>query len=590
MQYAFLMSAVSPRESRFWNVPFYLWCWVIFAVFAGSIFFLHHITLMQGDDYIYSFVFDATERGNYTFSQRVGSLRDIFDSQMNHYCYVNGRIVVHAIFQGILTLPTKTVWDVAATLCFFANAWLIVLLLVREKNKRFPFFLVVAGLYWLLMPKPAHTFFWMAGGVNYQGSALLCLLFVYLWVKPLKEGYLWLILPLGLAAGNSNEALSIGLFGGMFLYALMNREKMTFAHWCLLLCFALGLAANILSPGTRGRMDSSGGGDGLVGVLMHFAVGGREVLRYPNVLVTPLLLLFIAYLFGTRDKRNFVSFGLPISALISVIAVVYSGEINGRSLFGCFLWSFIAVLFVLLQKEKTIPHALRTGFYVLCAVSCAGTIAYAAAEISDETRNNLNLIHRMCKSKDSFVEYHGMQDRWYAKGLSLGLNKSSRQNCALSAYYGMNSSYGYAPEKVLSVIRDIPLSSYEDLAEGAYRHVGNLILVNLGSNGMIYDAKTVVCYSDLSFCPNGIYRMRYEAKRGEKYIANMALVTYGGNDFGIIFLSNIPQEKGIDKIRIKVLYRKEKKVWEFPLFQVDGVMKLTSSLTVVQKNVCDSIS
>ena len=82
------------RQSRIWSV-------VLTAVILLSVFVLMFEftskTPLYKDDYSYSYTFAVKEN-----KFRISTIKELIDSQINHYKVMNGRIVPHTLAQAFL--------------------------------------------------------------------------------------------------------------------------------------------------------------------------------------------------------------------------------------------------------------------------------------------------------------------------------------------------------------------------------------------------------------------------------------------------------------------------------------------------------
>ena len=207
------------------------------------------------DDYCYAFVWTGAGNlvDNAALDNRIDSLAEIVDSQINHYFVWGGRTIAHCIVQFFMSID-KIYFDIANTAIFAALIFLIAKLAdVRLSTKNLLW--IVFGL-WLAVPQFMYGMLWLTGACNYLWMSVLQLLFIYLMQQPLAPSNYALRIThyaLSFLAGWSNEAgagVSI-LLAVYFTLPDRNRKPRRLIG----IAFALlGLAIMVLAPGNFERM------------------------------------------------------------------------------------------------------------------------------------------------------------------------------------------------------------------------------------------------------------------------------------------------------------------------------------------------
>ena len=130
-------------------------------------------TPLSGDDLIYQTIYGT--------GVPITNLRDILQSQINHYRMWGGRSVVHFIDQAFLLLD-KSWFNVANSIVFL----LFVLLIYHyslEKKVSNSFLVLEYVLLWVTIPNPIDTIVWQTSSVNYLWGSTFILLYLLPYYK-----------------------------------------------------------------------------------------------------------------------------------------------------------------------------------------------------------------------------------------------------------------------------------------------------------------------------------------------------------------------------------------------------------------------
>ncbi len=345
---------------------------ILIGLFAVGLFVMNQLAPLMSDDYFYSFVVG----GDGIYQTRfVSSWADIIESNWRHYQQINGRFFVHVLAQYVLWGGKGWMWSVCNTLCLLANAWLLFSLACPKERypNRLTGYLLTLTLFWLLLPIPGQTFFWVSGSCNYQWASLLILSFLYLWNMPQSRWAMWLALPVGLLAGNSNEALSLGLGVALVLYTLIRFRSLTRMQKWAVAVFLLGVLSNVKAPGVAVRL-GRGGIDAPLWMDLVFRTvrGGAELVRNRiTVVILPCCLFALSFWEAFRTRKLPFPY-LLIAAVLALGAAVYSQEINERSLFALFLFSFLMALPIIIRFFNACSAMFRYGVGIVLAASALG--------------------------------------------------------------------------------------------------------------------------------------------------------------------------------------------------------------------------
>ena len=229
---------------------------------------------------------------------RNAGFMDFMRAQYDHFLTSNGRCAdfFATLFCAYLGKPLFNVFN---TLVFALMAHLVSLLSTGRRSVMvLALFIAYVGVAY---PVPGQTMLFIAGSCNYMWAITASLLLVYLLQRVCGKRLSWgktvLLMLLAFVAGNFNEATSFGVFGGLVLYYIFNREKFDRnAKWAMLAYF-LGVALIFISPAAWERASQGG-------VVTNLGLG--ELLKTRTVIFTEKMVRVIA----------------PIAALIVGIVVL----------------------------------------------------------------------------------------------------------------------------------------------------------------------------------------------------------------------------------------------------------------------------
>ena len=142
---------------------------VLVTLVIGALFYyMNVLTPLYADDYCYSVSFETL--------QRIESVAQIPESQLNHYYTTNGRILLHALAQLFLLLG-KDCFNVVNTVAFLLLLYLMYFH-IYGTYRRFSAgkLAVIAGLLFVSVPAFGQSYLWITGASNYLYGILLVLL------------------------------------------------------------------------------------------------------------------------------------------------------------------------------------------------------------------------------------------------------------------------------------------------------------------------------------------------------------------------------------------------------------------------------
>jgi len=298
----------------------------------------------------------------------IRSLKDIWDSQVWHYLNWGGRSITHSILQLCL-LSGETAADILNVVVMALLAWMVC---VTAQYKNLMAFM---GAVCLMIGCNANwkmSMFWQSGAANYLYITLPVLFFLYCYLRYLEAdevkeypGILWWMIPLGVAAGWSNENMGPAVWLMTLLVILMRkREKKQIRLWMVLgniACLA-GCILVIAAPGNYVRSVEAANEYGwLWNCFLRGYAESKALLDYlfPTILILLCLLVCSKGVLGLKTGKKNIC--LILTALISWGAMILSPHYPDRAAFG----TMILLDCVILSIVKDIVRARKeTGWYL----------------------------------------------------------------------------------------------------------------------------------------------------------------------------------------------------------------------------------
>jgi len=283
---------------------------ILFVVIA----YLNHLVpLMPGDDYI--FQLKIPNKG-IIGSEKISSLADLMDSQVNFYNNYHYRVILHTVLQVLLLLP-QYIFDLLNTIVFLILPLLVMRVIPhgRSSNPKLVYLLVFSFI-WIFHFALGRAYFSTTGSLNYCWYLIPQLLFVIELYnrKGNKRNYLFLFLSLLTANGNENVLLTLcTCVAVIFIYKIIIlKEKPDYVLALSGTILLIGGVIMLLSPSLQWRIAEQGMDyAGLSNRILEF--GKRSC--YYLIRCSPLLLIL---LFGY--KRN------PLSKLQYYLLFILIGS------------------------------------------------------------------------------------------------------------------------------------------------------------------------------------------------------------------------------------------------------------------------
>lgn len=352
--------------------------------------FVSYNTIWLGDDinYAYSFTF---ERNRY----EIESLSDIIASQNEHYQMVNGRYLAHCLVQlfcGILGHGPFAIANGFIYIC-------LVLILCKIAGADWRNWKVLLGISSLAL-LAFQTKMVPSCQIGYIWMFVLSLGWIYFFLKKNIKTRNWLKLCLALILsiliGNGQEGLNIGICGAIVIYWINNKFKFSPMQYVMAIGFGIGALFCCLSPGTLGRVETTGASSFVVKIvsIMNLFYYGRAIWVMMAVVVMAkfrsdiswsqiyksssfywnVLIVLILFNWAIGFPSNRAMFGIELMALIITFKCLPRQQL---SKFWLTCLTILCALIYSIQIEQVLRHKNFTNSVVEAYLDSADGTVYA---------------------------------------------------------------------------------------------------------------------------------------------------------------------------------------------------------------------
>lgn len=361
----------------------------VLALLAAAVAVMSLAVVWLGDDVDYRyFIHRSIWDSNGSFH----SVGQFFASQANHYWYVNGRTVAHVFVQLFCGVLGQTAFAVCNALVYPLFVFLLARLAGVAHPMRQPMALAgIASLALLtfvtkMMPSTQIGFVWMFALVLGWLLVFRCIRRAGWWLRIL-------LLLFSILAGNSQEALTIGVSAALGLWWLSRRCRVGTARMWMLAGFWAGTLACCLSPGTLHRADATV--IPFADSLLYMAMS----LRATWLLAVVAVWLVVGH--RTSWRRIWRRGALPLLALaVLIIFNLVIGVYSNRQLFGAELMALV-IIFRILPS-----HRFPLVPTVLFAAAAVAMVSVQTVGALDVRRQYSEMADLYLESRDNHVYYN----------------------------------------------------------------------------------------------------------------------------------------------------------------------------------------
>lgn len=356
----------------------------VLAIVAIIIYVFSATCPWTGDDINYRFNWAAKPN-----LEEINSIRDIFISQWVHYFMTNGRFIAHCFVQLFCGLLGQQAFAISNAIIYIA--YILLVLKLGGGNIKNTLAIISTSILTLIT---YDTFYGPACQMGFVWSFTLVFSWIYLFFKINTSSIfkLFIIFLFSIIAGNSQEAITIGISGALIIYAITNFKKLTPAQWAAFFGFGIGSLLICISPATISRADEQDIplATSLFNLFSHFRVfyilivlliiklinhslNLKEFYSKNSFLINAILTLLIFNLaIGVFCNRQL--FGIEAISTILILRLLRNAHFNRIALIS--LTIFTLVTFYI--KWDIISHAKSTDdkIYELLSKSQDGSIYY----------------------------------------------------------------------------------------------------------------------------------------------------------------------------------------------------------------------
>ena len=307
--------------------------WAMLALFSIFIFYLNTLyPYFSGDDFIFQL---KIPDDGIIGTERVRSLKDLIESQINFYLNYHYRVINHTVLQFILIFD-PVLFDILNTAVFFLLPW--VLLKINDSANETHYlhhYFVLTLFIWLFHLNLGWCYWPVTGALNYTW-----MLVPQLWYLAVLINYRnssqekRMLIFLAFVNSMANENVCVALFTITALIAFEHRKEKDKTLWICLGIIILGGIFMLLSPSVGKRLATQGHRE--AGLLSHLFEYGRRVTYYSfRYLPLALILLFPKVRSYALTRASFyLLLTLLVSTGIMVIIPLYEPR---SAVFGFFI-------------------------------------------------------------------------------------------------------------------------------------------------------------------------------------------------------------------------------------------------------------
>ncbi|MBQ6166133.1 MAG: hypothetical protein IJK41_01660 [Muribaculaceae bacterium] len=332
------------------------WCLLLGGC---AVFLLMNLyTPLKEDDIFHSYIGGGSGRPTNT-------LLDVLRSWVAYYRY-DARManIISFTFNGILG---KTVFNVVNTLVFGVFAYLLSRITTRRNSA-----MVLVMLYTYMvtaMPVPGETLLWPTAAFNYLWAFTASMLFIIYLLKHRNPRPGWLmgivVFLVSMFVGGINEGTVFGVFGGLVMYYLFNRDKVDRAVAIAMAGYMTGVLILLTCPGAWDRASLEVSHE--AGILTLLSDRLRILWNSSCHFITPLAAVAVILIGMLKDgiKKTFNDHPFTWVFLVLLAFTVVVGKEQLRLYFSVSMAGFILLV-------MAIDRLLERAWWLRLAVIAVG--------------------------------------------------------------------------------------------------------------------------------------------------------------------------------------------------------------------------
>ena len=336
---------------------------VVLAMIFALLLYCNLKTNLVADDYRYCFSFaDDT---------RMESLSQLIPSMLAHRVSMNGRLIAHSLVQIFLMLPPM-LFKLCNAGIFTLLIGLVYALSRRGREHNALLCAAIFGAVWVLQPQFGQVFLWLDGSVNYLWCGVLCLLWLWPWVRHFLDGetlhgwrlaaYCVFSLIVGGYSENSTVALVCMALVLLLLVIFYKKQKITINAVLPLAFMLVGFLLMLLTPGEVSNKSAGSFAALLQNVGSTFAV----YVNFLPLLVVYALLLWLSYKKKRERELRILSLVFLCGSLAGHFVLCFALYCAGRSTYIALILLLCACALLLYDLFDTDAMPLMAAVCVLC--------------------------------------------------------------------------------------------------------------------------------------------------------------------------------------------------------------------------------
>lgn len=432
---------------------------LIITVLFILVFFLNKAYPMYGDDWTYVFIYRSNPL------EEIKSIKDIIQSQYNHYLLWGGRTVSHFILQFILMFP-PLIRDLLNSLMFISLNLLIYKISTIHTNRLIPYLPLFTFLFlWFSFSYFIGTAIYLSASVNYLwGTFIVCLCmkayynYYYKEKIPTEWYEKFLFWFLSFISGWISETLSPALITIIVIFVYLKYRETNKLSYIMLsgivLCI-IGYLFLFFAPGNFIRLNSeSGDPTENMNIFKMFFLNGIFLLKrvlnssLPNLFLIYILFLALCVykekLCLRSNKTLMASLVFVLGAIISIILLLPTPNVHPRVFFQPIVLVIISISMLVVNIKINSNKYLKILKLITALFIFSFLIEYfwkkeAISHVSDiwQDRENIIMKEKEKGNKDIVFMYrYNTKDEFYLRDIK---DKDDWLYKAYIHFYDINS-------------------------------------------------------------------------------------------------------------------------------------------------------
>lgn len=372
---------------------------ISFFIIGTCFYLLNLLTPEYLDDYLYKFQFI---NGVADTAHPIIHIKDIINSQINHYFTFNGRVIVHSFVQLFTSIIGKNIFNIVNSLFYCIFIFLLIKISVNKITRLGILFTNLIIIFF--MPAFNDCFLWMTGSINYMWSAL-CVTFLFYIIdqnkeKPITFSTWFYTIPI-LFMGWMHEGVTFPLSIALVCYSIIHiktiHNKKIFP---IIIYFIIGALFCTFSPATlaRGEFNSEISISTFIskiinGILLFF----KLKVVYILIITITIVIIKKKLHFKTFINKYFIE---SISVCCAFGIILLSGFSSVRSAFGLELFCLILLFKIIMpfQPKKEKYYTIFIIFIQLIFFTCLFTYS-----IKNHTEYH-NLLTQISSTRNGIIK------------------------------------------------------------------------------------------------------------------------------------------------------------------------------------------